>query len=607
MIGLHSVRHSEEVCDMATKLINNAEHRFKGFAKTAFENPMGLMDLCKSEVDVRLVSSQNNELIKDGRKGILGRCNLQDGRGLIQVADTGARRANFTILHEFAHYMILTDDEQRIEDSPILAQLLEIRNGYDGDYLEDVCDEFASDLMLPDRFMADHMSEPLDAPCAVSLFLESRASREAVALKLAGHLVPGDSISIIYKSGKVGARIGADGTFQHAPSKTPWERRAFISLSYRHDDECILRFKGLDDDIYVSAANAFDDEDGTQCRFVVTHGMAKIENPDWSKLMLVTRGERQALNRMEKAADNNSAKPSIDAHDLDAGMLETIERNRKDFNRWLETTISEHTCRPFSKGAISKMRGNLNNMGSVLSKLGCRFGDQLEPCAFAYTVYDEFKAVADGILSDPDFRANSRSMNHGNLSAGIKQYLRFLKERDAAVTVASAEEAPASEKSSADVQNVIPEDPILEFVSQDAFECWSLYCDQENGLYDLDEALNALAVTLENDSRAEAKAFIMALDCFDDVFSADIYEDIPDFPAMAEAFGRLMSAVDDLRYGEVPSIMAGAPFIMHMINAVRTGDPQEAIASNCEYFGPNMDLYQQFVKTHDRLLFKEFI
>lgn len=604
----HAARHTEKVRAQASKLAAKAERRFRGFAETAFENPPGLADLCKSEVDVRLVPSRDDGLVKDGRRGILGRCVLNGRRGLIQVADTGARRANFTILHEFAHYMILTDDEQRVEDSPVLARLLELCDGYDGDYIEDVCDEFASELLLPDRFMAEHASGSPDASCATSLFLESQASREAVALRFAEHLAPGDSISIIYKNGKVGARIGADGLFQHNPAKTPWESQAFVSLENRPDDEITLRFdEGTGDDgTYITASNAFDDENGTQCRFVVTHGMSRIVNPDWSRLVLMPGTGPQAPDHPVTDAGAPAAR-STGAHGPDAGALETIEGNRSAFSQWLETAVSERTGRPFSKGAASNMRGNLNNMGSVLSRLGSGLGGQLESCAFSYGSYDEFKTVADRILDDPDFQANSRSMNHGNLSAGIKQYLRFLKERDISDMKPSAGETPDAEKPPTEDGEAIPEDWIREFISQDAFESWPLFCDQENGLYDLDEALNALAVTLENDPRSEAQTFITALDRFDDVFSTDIYGDAPDFSSMGAAFERLMSSVDDLRYGEVPSIMAGAPSIMHMINAVRTGDPEEAVASGCEYFGPNMDLYRQFAKTHDRSLFKEFM
>ncbi len=88
---------------------------------------------------------------------------------------TQSRRENFTLLHEFGHYLIRSDDE-------LLSDLADMDDGAE----ERVCDSFAGRLLVPDDLIDGVLAgRRPEANDLLLLYKESIASREACAVRLA--------------------------------------------------------------------------------------------------------------------------------------------------------------------------------------------------------------------------------------------------------------------------------------------------------------------------------------------------------------------------------------------------------------------------------------
>ncbi len=117
-----------------------------------------------------------------GARGAAGSCDgLSFAKGkLIIYRRTDNRRENFTLVHEFAHFTVKKDPDA----IDWLADQAE-----PGAELERLCDQIASNILLPDSLVDRHLaSEPVRAHHAIDLFDDSQASYNAICVKLAGRL-----------------------------------------------------------------------------------------------------------------------------------------------------------------------------------------------------------------------------------------------------------------------------------------------------------------------------------------------------------------------------------------------------------------------------------
>ncbi len=88
-----------------------------------------------------------------------------------------AERDNFTILHEYAHYLQQQDRDWALG---VLAQL----SNFESDALqESVCDEFASIVLFPDDVVASKLGTVFDAQFLAELHRDSAASRSACCMR----------------------------------------------------------------------------------------------------------------------------------------------------------------------------------------------------------------------------------------------------------------------------------------------------------------------------------------------------------------------------------------------------------------------------------------
>lgn len=105
-------------------------------------------------------------------------------RRTIFVASTPfSRRSRFTCLHELCHHLIDRDPD-------LLLAVIELESSGKGKLAEEkVCDAFAAEILLPDLLVDKVLagSKP-QAQHLVDLFAESKASREACAVRLAQRL-----------------------------------------------------------------------------------------------------------------------------------------------------------------------------------------------------------------------------------------------------------------------------------------------------------------------------------------------------------------------------------------------------------------------------------
>lgn len=95
------------------------------------------------------------------------------------AATPGSRRENFTLLHEFGHYLVREDDD-------MLSELADVDDDGGQTAEERVCDAFAGRVLVPgdrvDLVLGGRRPEARDLP---ELFRQSIGSREACAVRLA--------------------------------------------------------------------------------------------------------------------------------------------------------------------------------------------------------------------------------------------------------------------------------------------------------------------------------------------------------------------------------------------------------------------------------------
>ena len=249
-----------------------AEAHFPGFADLACRNPFGLAELCSDEVDVEVVPYSDG-IVTEG-SGYTGLCVRDTNPVLIKIAaGRNQRRKNFTLMHEFGHFLQRYSDE--IDGTPIeLEKAMCLTMEHGEDYEERVCDAFASRTLLPDGLVDLLVVGSPDAQDAARLFMSCRGSREVVARRILESMGGGSFISVIYRNGRVGSRRYSDGTVEHGRSMNAWERFAVSSLDKGHDDywaekDHVMPGPDGPDIADVSAAEAVDVLDGTKCRFVV--------------------------------------------------------------------------------------------------------------------------------------------------------------------------------------------------------------------------------------------------------------------------------------------------------------------------------------------------
>ena len=260
-----------------------AENHFHGFAELACRDPFALSELCAAEVDVEVVPYSDG-IVTEG-SGYTGLCVKDADPAMIKIAaGRNQRRKNFTLMHEFGHYLQRYSSE--IDGTPIeLEKAICLTMEHGEDYEEWVCDAFASRTLLPDDLVDLLVIGAPDAQDAARLFMSCQGSREVVARRVLDGMGKGSFVSVIYRNGRVGSRRYSDGTVERG-SMNAWERLAVASLEREHGDYWSERNHAMQgpaepDCADVSAANAFDRQDGTRCRFVVVrrHPCAQATKP----------------------------------------------------------------------------------------------------------------------------------------------------------------------------------------------------------------------------------------------------------------------------------------------------------------------------------------
>ena len=248
-----------------------AENHFHGFADLACRDPFALSELCADEVDVEVVPYSDGIVTEGG--GYTGLCVKDTDPAMIKIAaGRNQRRKNFTLMHELGHYLQRYSGE--IDGTPIeLEKAICLTMEHGEDYEERVCDAFASQSLLPDDLVDLLVIGAPDAQDAARLFMSCQGSREVVARRVLDGMGDGSFVSVIYKNGRVGSRRYSDGTVERG-SMNAWERLAVASLEREHGDywserNHVMQGSAEPDCADVSAANAVDRQDGTQCRFVV--------------------------------------------------------------------------------------------------------------------------------------------------------------------------------------------------------------------------------------------------------------------------------------------------------------------------------------------------
>jgi hypothetical protein len=100
--------------------------------------------------------------------------------GTVLYAPTDSRRENFTLLHEYAHLLLNTDDQAMIwladQDQPLIE-------------IERLCDDIAAALLVPDDLLNSIVGKgPVTGQHLVDLYVASEASQIVCAIALARRL-----------------------------------------------------------------------------------------------------------------------------------------------------------------------------------------------------------------------------------------------------------------------------------------------------------------------------------------------------------------------------------------------------------------------------------
>lgn len=148
------------------------------------------------------------------------------------------------------------------------------------------------------------------------------------------------------------------------------------------------------------------------------------------------REEAEARAAAEQSAATGSAS---DMRHAEAGATENHapaavdpDAIRGEFLEWVLRAPSLRSGKPLSEITARTLVSHLRHMDGVLVKTGSALAGKVEPAAFDYGSYEQFRPVRDAIMDDPEFIKNSRRVNRNYLRTAIQYYLRFLAERDGA-------------------------------------------------------------------------------------------------------------------------------------------------------------------------------
>lgn len=125
---------------------------------------------------------------------------------------------NFTLLHEFGHLLQQTEDE-------LAFRLIRIGGlSYDRIFEEEACNRFAARALLPDVYLDRFFADGITAGALATIYDDlrasgiARASRPALARRVAPLLGDGGTVTVIDDSGLLRIRAYGDGHCEY-PSK----------------------------------------------------------------------------------------------------------------------------------------------------------------------------------------------------------------------------------------------------------------------------------------------------------------------------------------------------------------------------------------------------
>ena len=153
-----------------------------------------------------------------------------------EANDPRSRRAQFTVFHELAHYLLDTLPA----DAPLLSAELEAcedRNAFE----ERICDAFASSCLISDNLLKDCLEEyGLNSEGAAELYKRSYASAQCVAHRLRDCFRTSGFVWVVYADGRMSSvsRGSVSPEYRVAASNT----RASIHDTCLPDTELLLRF-----------------------------------------------------------------------------------------------------------------------------------------------------------------------------------------------------------------------------------------------------------------------------------------------------------------------------------------------------------------------------
>lgn len=155
------------------------------------------------------------------------------------------------------------------------------------------------------------------------------------------------------------------------------------------------------------------------------------------------------------------------------------------------------------------------------------------------------------------------------------------ERKDGAVIVAGVEITP---------------DMVDRSAQTDAAEWWPIFCDADDGMYAIADALNAFADEHDHQSDdPKMRAFFDALATWNDMFYEEEEED---FGPLADAWGKVVAAGYALPEGTLPQKFANADKALHLLNASAGLGVAEYVAATVSG-DLNHDEYAQYLQDGD--------
>lgn len=191
----------------------------------------------------------------DDKEQVSGYCLPQyktaDGRAFIKVrACNFAPRTYFTILHELGHHLQNSDIE-------LFCALRDLDDKADQKRAEEeACNMFASKALMPDSVIPELRTHRWNALAISHLYKRTKASRPAVARRVAGLLPPGAWVTFIDQYGRSKLRAFSDGHTEYDIEIMPAERLVLNAFDeYRKKAFRELRPGKYRDEMTVYIAN----------------------------------------------------------------------------------------------------------------------------------------------------------------------------------------------------------------------------------------------------------------------------------------------------------------------------------------------------------------